>query len=147
MSSYETKVYKKQGGDELVVESGGTITVKSGGTLNIESGAAVKAGGTQASAITSLTDSSTGTATNTIAAATNTDALTDSTTGTPGNTLVDAGGSYTQANLNNNFASIAAELATQRSLNTVLVNAIASLAAKDNAVLAALRGAGIIATA
>lgn len=144
--SYETKVYKKQGGDELVVESGGVITIKDGGTLNVESGGIVEAGGTQASAITSLTDNSTGTATNTIAAATNTDALTDSTTGTPANELVDAGGSYTQANINNNFASIAAELTTQRALNTVLINAIASLAAKDNAVLAALRGVGLIAS-
>ena len=38
--------------------------------------------------------------------------FTDSTTGTPGDTLADAGESYTQATLNNNFASIAAKLNT-----------------------------------
>lgn len=31
--AYAPKVYRKQGGDELVVASGGTITVESGGTL------------------------------------------------------------------------------------------------------------------
>lgn len=31
--TYSAKVYRKQGGDELVVASGGTITVESGGTL------------------------------------------------------------------------------------------------------------------
>ncbi|MDI9370188.1 MAG: hypothetical protein QM446_04620 [Synergistota bacterium] len=37
--SYNTKVYRKQGGDELVVASGGEITIESGGTLSVESGA------------------------------------------------------------------------------------------------------------
>ena len=37
--SYNAKVYKKQGGAELVVASGGKITIKSGGTLEAESGA------------------------------------------------------------------------------------------------------------
>lgn len=37
--SYNTKVYRKQGGDELVVASGGEITIESGGTLTVESGA------------------------------------------------------------------------------------------------------------
>ena len=31
--SYQPKVYRKQGGDELVVASGGTITVESGGSI------------------------------------------------------------------------------------------------------------------
>lgn len=31
--SYTTKVYRAQGGDEIVVESGGKITLKSGATL------------------------------------------------------------------------------------------------------------------
>ncbi len=31
--SYQPKVYRKQGGDELVVASGGAITVESGGSL------------------------------------------------------------------------------------------------------------------
>lgn len=35
--SYQPKVYKKAGGDELVVASGGKITIESGGELDIES--------------------------------------------------------------------------------------------------------------
>lgn len=33
--SYQPKTYRKQGGDEFVVASGGKITVESGGLLNI----------------------------------------------------------------------------------------------------------------
>jgi hypothetical protein len=33
-ATYGPKVYRKLGGDELVVASGGTLTVESGGTLN-----------------------------------------------------------------------------------------------------------------
>jgi len=36
-TTYQPKVYRKQGGDELVVASGGKITVESGGELDIES--------------------------------------------------------------------------------------------------------------
>jgi hypothetical protein len=36
---YQTKVYRKQGGDEFVVADGGKITVESGGEIEIESGA------------------------------------------------------------------------------------------------------------
>lgn len=43
-ASYIPKVYHKQGGDELVVASGGV--------LNIETGAVVKANGTQGAALT-----------------------------------------------------------------------------------------------
>jgi hypothetical protein len=35
MSGENTKVYHKQGGDELVVATGGKITVESGGHLSI----------------------------------------------------------------------------------------------------------------
>ena len=42
-------------------------------------------------------------------------ALTDSTTGTPSTTLVDAGAAYSQANINNNFASVARLLNQLRS--------------------------------
>ena len=95
-ATYQPKVYRKQGGDELVVASSGAI--------NVESGGAIQADGTQASAIANLTDNSGGTADDTIA---------------------DVEAVYTEATLANNFAD---------------------LAAKVNAILAALRGAGIIAT-
>ena len=36
-ATYNTKVYHKQGGDEIVVASGGAITVESGGSLDITS--------------------------------------------------------------------------------------------------------------
>lgn len=35
-ATYQPKVYRKQGGDELVVASGGSITVESGGALDLE---------------------------------------------------------------------------------------------------------------
>lgn len=35
---YQPKVYRKQGGDEMVVASGGTLTVESGGTVALASG-------------------------------------------------------------------------------------------------------------
>lgn len=91
-TTYQPKVYLADGGDRIVVASGGVLDVESGGI--------VKAAGTQATAIASLTDS---------------------TTGTPGDTLDDT-------------------TAGQK-------DDIASLAAKINAILAALRGAGIIASA
>jgi hypothetical protein len=48
--SYQPKTYRKQGGDEFVVASGGTITVESGGTLDVQAGATVNlpSGGTAA---------------------------------------------------------------------------------------------------
>lgn len=36
--TYQPKTYRKQGGDETVIASGGKITVESGGTLDMESG-------------------------------------------------------------------------------------------------------------
>ena len=44
MADYNTKVYHKQGGDELVVASGGV--------LNLEAGAIIAAAGTQGAALT-----------------------------------------------------------------------------------------------
>ncbi len=49
-SSYQTKVYGKQGGDEVVVASGGALTVESGGQIDIEGGGALKLAGTQVTA-------------------------------------------------------------------------------------------------
>ncbi|MBS1188914.1 MAG: hypothetical protein H6R10_706 [Rhodocyclaceae bacterium] len=85
--------------------------------------------------ITAITDNSGGAAGDTIAAATNTDALTDSTGGAANTTLEAVGatnGGDVSGAINNNFADLAAQLAKQRSLNTVLINAVASLAAKVN---------------
>lgn len=93
--SYNANIRRLQGGDVLEVVAGGEIRLNGGAITN---------NGTQATAIASLTDSSTGTA---------------------NDTVTDVGGSFTQATLNNNFAD---------------------LAAKINAILAALRGAGIIDT-
>lgn len=95
--SYNGKVYRDQGGDKLTVASGGSISIESGGKIT--------AAGTQASAITDITDNTGGTAGDTIA-----------------NT---AGANPTTAEFE---------------------NAVASITAKLNAVLAALRGAGIIAS-
>jgi hypothetical protein len=36
--SYQAKIYRKQGGNELVVASGGVITVESGGSIAVNSG-------------------------------------------------------------------------------------------------------------
>lgn len=36
--SYQAKVYRKQGGEELVVASGGAVTVESGGDIVVQSG-------------------------------------------------------------------------------------------------------------
>ena len=39
--SYNTKVYRKQGGAEMVVASGGAITIESGGALTAPGGASI----------------------------------------------------------------------------------------------------------
>lgn len=93
-ATYGPKVYKDSNGDRQVVASGGEISVETGGKIT--------ANGTQASAIANLTDSSGGTANDTVQA---------------------VGGSYSQAEVANNFAD---------------------LSAKINAILNAIRGAGII---
>lgn len=93
--SYNAKIRRLQGGNVLEVVTGGEIRLNGGTITN---------NGTQATAIVSLTDSTTGTANDTVA---------------------DVGAAFSQSAINNNFAD---------------------LAAKVNAILAALRGAGIIAT-
>lgn len=85
--------------------------------------------------VAQLTDNTGGTASDTLAAATNTSELTDSTGGTADTTLAAISGSGADAGINNNFADLAAQLEVQRALNTVLLNAVASLAAKVNATL------------
>lgn len=49
-SSYQPKVYRKQGGTELVIASGGKVAVESGGAMDIESGGAFKLAGTAVTA-------------------------------------------------------------------------------------------------
>ena len=44
-STYQGKVYDKQGGDELVVASGGKITVEAGGTIDVSAGTATLGAG------------------------------------------------------------------------------------------------------
>lgn len=44
MTNYNTKVYRKHGGAELVVADGGKITVESGGELELQSGAILDRG-------------------------------------------------------------------------------------------------------
>lgn len=83
----------------------------------------------------SLTDSSGGTVSDTISAMTNTNSLTDNTGGTASTSAIANlanGSTYASdhAAIENNFATIAAELASQRALNTALINAVASLAAR-----------------
>lgn len=39
--TYQPKVYREQGGDKLVVASGGEIEVQSGGTLDLQAGSTV----------------------------------------------------------------------------------------------------------
>ncbi len=45
--SYTTKVYMKQGGDEMVVASGGKITVEAGGAIEAAEGSIIPAVETQ----------------------------------------------------------------------------------------------------
>lgn len=78
---YTTKVHIDQGA--------ATLTVESGGVIDLKTGAKLLANGTQASAIVNLTDS---------------------TTGTANDTLADVGAAFSQATLNNNFADIAAKV-------------------------------------
>jgi hypothetical protein len=44
--SYTAKVYEQQGGERLVVASGGSLDVESGGEIDIESGGSLKIAGT-----------------------------------------------------------------------------------------------------
>ena len=48
--TYQPKTYRKQGGDEFVVASGGKVTVESGGDIDIESGGSLKLAGVAVSA-------------------------------------------------------------------------------------------------
>lgn len=51
-ADYATKIYRAQGGDELVVADGGKIAVQSGGVVDVESGGLFKIAGTTATLTT-----------------------------------------------------------------------------------------------
>lgn len=51
-ATYQPKVYKKAGGNTLVVASGGKIELESGGVLDVLTGGVLKANGTQGAALT-----------------------------------------------------------------------------------------------
>ncbi len=80
-----------------------------------------------------LTDSSTGTPATTLAAMANTNSITDSTGGTPSaSALANLADASTWSNdhptVENNFATIAVEMATQRTYNIANTNAVSSFA-------------------
>ncbi len=79
--------------------------------------------------VVGLTDDSGGAVSETLAVQTNTDALTHAV-GTADDTIADVTGSFSQSILNNNFKEVSDQLATQRTLNTVLANSVASLTDK-----------------
>ncbi len=54
-STYQGKVYRKQGGDEFVVASGGKITVESGGTIDASAGTTTLKAGSVALTKVSIT--------------------------------------------------------------------------------------------
>lgn len=92
--------------------------------------------------VVAFTVSTGGAVSNTLAAATNTDSLTDSSGGTANTTIAAITnaanvGSADVGPVADGFADIAAQLAKQRTLNTVLINAITSLGTKVNQILAA----------
>jgi hypothetical protein len=100
-----------------------------------------------------ITDSTGGAASTTLAAFTNLDTLTDSTSGTADDTVADVSTAVTGVDgagsnaaskadvdtrltaINNNFKELTDQVISQKAANTVLVNAIASLAAEYNELL------------
>ena len=93
-----------------------------------------------ANSTSKLTDSTGGTPGDTLTAPTNTQALTDNSGGTASATIADIteannAGSADRVPTEDAIATLAAELATQRTLNLLLFDYTASLAAKINALL------------
>lgn len=153
MSEYNALARMRQGGAELEIASGGRITILSGGILDIKTGGIVQTNGTQAAVITDLTNSAGGSANDTIAAITalTSATLTDSSGGTPATTIAAIGGTYNQAEVRNAIASLAAQVNALRVDITNSRTAVADVAAeatgKCNAIIAALKGLGLIASA
>ncbi|MCK6475329.1 MAG: hypothetical protein L6Q35_00690 [Phycisphaerales bacterium] len=118
MSFEQTSNYGEQGGSSWVV--GGTMTFGASSVINCTTGTVWKANGTQATAIADLTDNSAGTANSTIQAMAD---LTDSPA------TADA---------------LRDDIVTN--LLPAIRNNVADLTAKVNAILAAIRNLGIIAS-
>jgi hypothetical protein len=74
-TTYQPKIYRKIGGDEMIVASGGHVTVESGGTINVATGGSLENNGTPM-------DLSAGIATSTAAVTAELDTLHDVTAGT-----------------------------------------------------------------
>jgi hypothetical protein len=103
--------------------------------VNIESAHIADPASAAALTQEAVTDSTGGSVSTTLAAATNTDSLTDSSGGAANTTIAAItnsanAGSADVGPVADGFADVAAQLAKQRSLNTVLINAIASIAAQ-----------------
>lgn len=147
-------------------QGGGVWQIGSAGVLNFAPGAQQTNDGTQASAVADLTDSTGGTANDTLTAVGGLTTLTDSTggSGTHDDTLADpsvpadltGGESPTEAE--HNAALAALRIVNQNGSDTAqkvievvadledCKNNFADIAAKVNGILAALRGVGIIAS-
>lgn len=136
MGLENTKVYKTDGGNKIVVASGGTLQIDSGATFT----------NGLATAVANLTDNSGGAAADgTIGVVTAPTALTHSV-GTADNTVADVGAVYDQTTLNNNFKELTTAQAANRTAIVALTDAVKELATKLNAALAALRTSGALAT-
>lgn len=124
-------------GSGLEIDQNGKVALSSATT-------SVIGGVLKAASDADLTDNSGGSASGTIAAMTNIASLTDSSGGTTDDTVSAVTGSGDDTNINNNFAELTEELIAQRALNTVMINAIASIASDLNGLKGNLRTAGML---
>lgn len=138
----QTLNYEAQGGSEWVV--GGTLTILGGATVTGLGAYTIQP------AIPDLTDSSGGAAADgTIGAVTAPTALTNSTGGTADNTLAAVGATDTgdrSGAINDNFTELATAQAANRLAIVALTDAAAELADKVNDILASLRTGGALET-
>lgn len=168
MSDYNALARMKQGGAELEIASGGRITILSGGILDIKTGGVIYTNGAQALAIADL-GSLPGTGNDTLTAHSALNAGVLDRTGQPSGDLAlqvtpVAGDSPATADalrddletnvlptIRNNIADLALNLSNLRTdvaaVQNVTRDNVSDLAAKVNAILAALRAAGMIAAA
>jgi len=133
------------------------------GQIDLQAGTLIELGGfLKIASDIDLTDNSGGSATSTIAAMTNVDTLTDSTGGSADDTVANVGTAVTGVDgtannaaskadvdtrltgINNNFKELTDQIITQKALNTVLINAVASLAEDNNDLKSKMRTSGIL---